>query len=155
MTTLKLSDEKAKSLYKTAAPEFKTLLEENFTKEFFSEKITDRIKSFTDVVKVLRLDSDDFDENYNSDLTADELAYKKLKAVVKALNEGWEPNWKNQNEYKWIPYFDMSNGFVLRNVSDWYQRSNVGSRLCFKSRELAEYAAKQFSDIYKTYMVIP
>jgi len=32
--------------------------------------------------------------------------------------------------------------------------TSVGSRLCFKSSELAEYAGRQFQDIYKEFMII-
>lgn len=31
---------------------------------------------------------------------------------------------------------------------------NRGSRLCYKSRELAEYAATQFADIYNDFLTI-
>jgi hypothetical protein len=36
----------------------------------------------------------------------------------------------------------------------WRAVASVGSRLCFKSRELAEYAGKQFIDIYTDFFII-
>jgi hypothetical protein len=33
-----------------------------------------------------------------------------------------------------------------------YSRARVGSRLCFKSEELAKYAATQFINEYRDYM---
>jgi hypothetical protein len=149
--TLVLDATKAKGLYKNATPEFKEMLHDSFGKDFFSEKITDRIKTFSDVCKVLGVDEDDFYDDHTYE-TADELAYRQLKLIVKALNEEWTPDWDNQNQYKYYPYFDMrGSGLVFYFVDFWCRRSAVGSRLCFRSRELAEYAAKQFTDIYKAY----
>lgn len=45
MKTLKLEDNTARKLYQTGTSELKTVLEESFGKNFFSQKITDRINS--------------------------------------------------------------------------------------------------------------
>ena len=45
-------------------------------------------------------------------------------------------------------------GFVCNDYGSRGTYVAVGSRLCFKSRELAEYAGKQFKDIYEEYYVI-
>jgi hypothetical protein len=83
------------------------------------------------------------------------IAYSALTKIAKALNEGWKPNWNDSNEYKYYPYFDMRSGsFDGTNCVIWGSISAVGSRLCFKNRELAEYAGKQFEDIYKEYLTI-
>ena len=90
--------------------------------------------------------------------TPDEIAYMKLKIITKALNEGWEPDWNNWSEWKYYPYFKMSDNGAAPGVGFSYYfydfdlgYSTVGSRLCFKSRELAEYAATQFKDIYNDF----
>lgn len=39
------------------------------------------------------------------------------------------------------------------NVSS-YSNTNYGSRLAFKTEELAEYAGKQFIEIYRDFMIV-
>ena len=150
MPTLTLSDKQAREIYPSAAPELKTILEETFGKPFFSQKITDRVKSFEDTCTVLNIKKQYvFDEDED---TEDEIAYKKLKVIAKALNEGWTPDWNNSSEYKYYAWFYLNSpGFRFDYAGYGCTGSGVGSRLCFRSRELAEYAAKQFTDIYKTF----
>jgi hypothetical protein len=126
----------------------------------FKEKpknIKEVIKTFEDVLKHFDIDEDDFME-LNEGLEADETAYRQIKLIVKALNEGWIPDWTNSSESKYFPWFDMSSssGSVFSCGGYGYRDSgsHVGSRLCFKSRDLAEYAGKQFTEIYKSYMTI-
>jgi len=85
------------------------------------------------------------------------IAHNKLEVVVQALNEGWQPDWNNTSERKWQPWFYMGSagaGFRLSVCVFGYAYSGVGSRLCLKSEEVAEYAAKQFADLYKAYMTL-
>jgi len=124
----------------------KALLSDLFGKEIFSQKITDRVKTIADACNISGMEL-----IVNPDDTEDEIAYKKLKIITKALNEGWTPDWSNSNQYKWYPYFKMSGFGFSGTLYDYsYTTADVGSRLCFKSSELAEYAGKQFEEIYKT-----
>lgn len=159
MKTLQIDAEKAKNLYPSSSKEFKTMLEDSFGKEFFSQKITDRIKTFEDACRALKLDSDDVSVRVGTELGKDALslkAYSKLIIIARALNEGWEPNWNNSNEYKYYPYFDMRSGagFSFVYYAGWLDCSTFGSRLCFKSEELAKYAGKQFESIYKDFLIL-
>jgi hypothetical protein len=81
-------------------------------------------------------------------------AHYKLVIITEALNEGWKPNWNNTDQYKYHIYFDLENGFSFDDVFSWCAGSTVGSRLCFKNRELAEYAAKKFIKLYKDYFLL-
>lgn len=126
----------------------------------FKEKpknIKERIKDFSDVLELLGIDVDYFEEE-NKGLEEDETAYRQIKLIVKVLNEGWTPDWSNSNEYKYFPWLRMSSSsgseFSYNDYDSWATTSFVGSRLCFKSRELAEFAGKQFTEIYKQYMTI-
>ena len=61
-------------------------------------------------------------------------------------------DWDNSDENKYYPYFIMSpSSFAFRG--SYYGSACAcagrGSRLCYKTRELAEYSAKQFIDIWK------
>lgn len=147
--TLEVTKINAVNAYNQADAAGKILLENLFGKEAVAQKITDRVKSFGDAcaaigITVIALAG-----------TADEIAYKKLKIIAKALNEGWEPNWKDTNEVKYFPWFEHSaSGLVYDYVVDYHTRCFASSRLCYKSRELAEYAAKQFLPIYTDYLTI-
>jgi hypothetical protein len=116
------------------------------------ENIIEAIKTFEDACAIAGEDPNDkkFTEG-----TKDEIAYKKLKVIVKVLNEGWYPNWENSDEYKYVPWFEYSSGsgFSDADCDCWYSFSVVGSRLCFKTRELAEYAANQFKGIYNDFLI--
>lgn len=119
--------------------------------------ITEKIKSFEDACTFLGLNPIEVlppDTMYNAKYL---IACAMLAIITKALNEGWEPDWDNSNEYKYYPWFDMRSsggGFSFVGYGSDYVVSSVGSRLCFKSRELARYAATQFLDIYKDFMLI-
>lgn len=143
---LMIEKKDAIKMYPTASPEWKAAFETTFGKEVFSQKITDRVKTFEDACEVLGIDSEDV---FYSDESDDEKAYKKLKVIARALNEGWTPNWNDSNQRKWYPWFYMNgSGFRLFGVYYVDDFSGVGSRLVFKSEELGQYAADQFSGLY-------
>lgn len=117
--------------------------------------IVDRVKTFEDACEVLGIKGDVFIGVLNDGLSSEGeklIAHAKLLIIIKALNQGWTPNWKDSNETKYYPYWDMEDGgFSLDCVSAYYQGTIVPSCLCFKSKSLAEYATKQFLGLYKTY----
>lgn len=85
--------------------------------------------------------------------------YAKLIIVAHALNEGWQPNWADDSR-KYEPWFWMNDentpgGFSYDNCDFWTSDSGVGSRLCFKSAELARYAGTQFVDLYREAYTVP
>lgn len=155
MKTLQITEVNARKLYKDATPEFKTTLEETFGKEFFSDKITDRIKTYEDACRVLGEAPLNELACFISGLTQDEIFYRKLKTITKALNEGWTPDWSDGDQKKWFPYFNTSPGFAFDDTYFSYScpLAGDGSRLCFKSKELAEYAGRQFTDLYKGFIL--
>lgn len=119
------------------------------------KNITERIKTIDDVLAWHNLDKASWARSC-ADLTDDEKAYRLLKLLAKALNQGWTPDWDNPNEYKYFPWFEMggSSGFRFDASGHWRSASDVGSRLCYKTRELSDYAGKQFIDVYKQFMLI-
>ena len=108
-------------------------------------------------------------------MTEDLIAYLKLRIITAALNEGWEPKFI-KGEHRWYFWYDLITKEQYDKLSDegkshvvcrcapgknvYYgliysstlyspTPSNTdGSRLCFKSKKLAEYAGKQFAEIY-------
>ncbi len=84
------------------------------------------------------------------------IAFYKLTIIISALNEGWEPDWSDWDQYKYYNWFyvDSSAAFRFSDTHSTYTYTCVGSRLCFKTRALAAYAAKKFEDLYKDYFLI-
>ena len=117
--------------------------------------IKDKVKSFEDACKVLDITPSvpvvtGIPEKYQKPL----IANYQLMVIAEALNEGWTPDWSNREWDKWHPWFDMDDSssagrFSFCGSDDRNSLSHVGSRLCFKSRELSNYAGKQFEDIYR------
>jgi hypothetical protein len=84
-------------------------------------------------------------------LDADTFAYEQLKIVVRAINQGWYPNWNDGNQRKWYPYFNLSSGFGFSDslYGCEYANTSSGSRFCFETEDKASYAGQQFLAIYK------
>ena len=88
-------------------------------------------------------------------LPADVVAYMKLRIIAKALNGGDWMNYKDTDEYKYYPWFNASGsapGFSSYDYTYDGSFSFVGSRLVFKSEEIAKYAGKQFLEIYNQHI---
>ncbi len=114
---------------------------------------------------------------------ADLEAYLKLRIITAALNEGWEPQFTEVEE-RWYPWFFLYTEEELAEKSDEWKRNRcltttkyhrgewaglafayssnapsnahalIGSRLCFKSDTLAEYAGKTFIDLWMDFYLI-
>ena len=86
-------------------------------------------------------------------MTEDFIAFLKLRIIAAALNEGWEPTFE-KDEKRWYPWFTVKQGGLMFSHAGYAGANsvtNLGVLLVFKSRELAEYAGKQFIDIYKDF----
>lgn len=126
--------------------------------EILNRDIRDKVKSFEDACQFLGIDPkhlpvvDNLPEKDQKAI----VAFYKLTIIIRALNEGWEPNWKNWNEYKYFNdfYGRSASGFVCSGTGYALTDTDIGSRLCFKSRELAEYALSQFKELYLQYLLI-
>lgn len=112
-----------------------------------------KIKTFEGACKVLKLDPvkvlpkvSGMPKHHQEAM----IAHAQLVIIAEALNGGWKPDWDDHSEWKYYPWFKISgSGLSYGDFVGSYSRSTVGSRLCFKSSELAEYAGKQFIDLYK------
>ena len=115
--------------------------------------------------------------------TADIMAYAALRVIVEALNEGWKPQF-TKGEWRWYAWYDLVSPEQIEDMSEeekcrvvgrasrnafaygglvysyaYYVSTGsstyYGSRLAFKNEELAEYAAKQFGEIFADFCFIP
>lgn len=115
----------------------------------------------------------------------DIIAYLKLRVIVAALNDGWKPQFVpgELRWYPWYEliskdeYDAMSEdekqerrcvgrsndnapaygGLVFSHAifASSYSAASDGSRLAFKSEALAEYAGKQFAELFANFCFIP
>ena len=157
--TLEITRQAAIKAHDEASNKGKTLLENLFGKRVFQKDIKERIKTFDDVIRELGDDPEEFKNAISIMEEPDEIAYVKLKLIAKALNEGWTPDWSNGEWDKWYPWFNMNDSssagrFSFLGADDRGSYSSVGSRLCFKSKDLATYAGTQFLDIYKDFFTV-
>lgn len=122
------------------------------------------VKTFEDACKALAIDPKALPQV--SMLPAAQqkaiVAHYKLVIIAQALNDGWQPNWSDSSEYKYFPWFKVNataktpsgSGLSFGVCGTWITATDVGSRLCFKTRELAEYAGKKFKALYEQYFLI-
>ena len=128
-------------------------------------KKIEQLKTFEDACTVLKLNAKkvlpDFSCYPKQDHAAMQ-AHAKLVIIARAANrlankgKEWKPNWGNSSQWKYYPWFEMggSSGFRFYGDDYWASGSDVGSRLCFISREVAIYIGKQFTDLYKDYFTL-
>lgn len=121
-----------------------------------SQPIIERVKTFDDACKVVGLDKVQVGVTGLDDDTNSIIAYTKLVIIAKALNEGWQPDWENSSQRKYVPWFEHKSGFGLayNDCGDWASATTIGSRLCFKSKEAAKHTFETFKDLYETYLLI-
>lgn len=124
------------------------------------------------------LGDEDIDESDRD--TADLVAYYKLRIITAALNEGWEPKF-TEGEWRYAPWYTLYSQAEWDALSEETKQRGVlfggyagsgaaagfvsllapsaasadfGSRLCFRTRELAEYAGRQFAALYVGFYLI-
>lgn len=105
MKTLQIDECKARQLYRTASDEFKATLECTFGQEFFTGSVMDRVKEYKDACAETGETPINVEEMLRLGFTKDEIAYRMMKTVTKALNEGWVGNVYNSKEYRYYPVF--------------------------------------------------
>lgn len=112
------------------------------------------IKTVEDAFSFLGINYTEWLEKHK-ELPSDVLAYMQLTHISKAINGGEWMTYENTNEYKYYPWFyakGSPSGFSFGVCGYVRGNSSVGSRLTFKTREMAIYAGKQFIEIYNQYI---
>lgn len=121
-------------------------------------KITEKAKTFADILSIAGVAEKDvipFKKPKN-DFQRGVNAAAKLMLIADVLNEGWAADWNNRTQrkyYPWLYYAGGGSGFSYYDFDCAYSYSLVGSRLVFRSEELAKYAATQFNDIYNEFFL--
>lgn len=162
MEELKLTKADAKLLYGNSNSATKKFLEDKFGKETFAPSPMDTIKTWPDACKATGehpVKSLPYPKPVNDEQEAIN-AFAMLNIIRRALNGAWEPDWNNINQVKYWPYFyiypNKASGSRLsyHDFGSGFSASSVGSRLCFPTKELAQYAGKTFSTVYEKMFVI-
>ena len=150
---LSIDKNTAKRLYAESPDWFKKQLDDEFGQDTFKPKDFETIRTFEDACAKIGVDPSSV---IKEDDASDEIAYKKLKVITRAINNGWTPDWNNTNQQKWYPWFKLSSGFGFRvSCCDYvFADTGSGSRLCFESKEMSTYAGTQFIDIYEQFITI-
>ena len=148
--------------------------------------VTERIKTFEDAMLALGEEHPLVKEwHCGENLSSDLEAYLQLRVICAALNEGWEPQF-TEDEWRWFPWHYLWTESELDEKSDeWkadrhlimigdkYQseyaglasahsrnapsdsNTSIGSHLCLKSEALATYCGKQFIDLWAAFLLTP
>lgn len=161
--------------------------------------VTERIKTFEDacaelgdkhpfVIQYKKL-YDCFLTDTAMNNSHDIIAFLKLRIITAALNEGWEPQF-TEDEYRYRPWYCINNkndvcerevkesieipemyrvlllgenadfgayACLVNVCEDWCASDSImglQSQLCLKTLALAEYAGKQFSDLWLDFWLI-
>jgi len=157
-----------------------------FTDERKQRPITERVKTFEDACEELGLiEQGVMEQLNNAGLTMpDEVAYQKLRIICAALNEGWQPQF-TEDEERWYPWFFLWTKVELSKKTEEWKRDHslimiqseyvgefagfasahsnhapshsyaiIGSRLCLKSEALADYCGRQFAALWADFYLI-
>lgn len=168
-------------------PEGKTAVWRNGILTLIDEPEKDvrkRIKTFEDACREIGIDAEAWNRDKISlGLEPDVLAFLKLRIIVKALNEGWEPQF-TEDECRYYPWFILytreeynkldeeeksrvvyrsnynANAFggvscAVANNDSLLTNAVIGVRLAFKTSELAAYCGRQFLDIWADFVFLP
>ena len=155
--------------------------------------VEERIKTFDDACRELgenhpyvQMFKDIFEKSTvaGANINSDVVAFLKLRIICAALNEGWEPQF-TEDEWRWYPWFYLCTDKELSEKSEeWktahalkmlrphhpsdyvglafaysiyspsHSYTHVGSRLCLKSEALATYCGTQFIDVWADFILI-
>ena len=75
-------------------------------------------------------------------------AFEKECMVVAFYNKGWTPDFSNNSQYKYFPWFYMDK-FSLDSVSYFNSSSSVPRRLLFKSEKDCREAVEKYFEVFK------
>lgn len=154
METLSASKSIIIEQYESGSKKVKSALESIFTVKPFIKDIKELIKTFEDALSYNGETINSFNERTKG-FAPHKVAQEKLEAIVLALNEGVVLKYDGVTRL-YYPWFRVNAGSGSGFSYDGYVcvagRSAVGSRLCFKTSDLAIYAGKQFTAIYEAYL---
>jgi len=185
------ADESGKKLLLALFPELSSETAQKADKR----PVTERIKTFEDACRELGekhslvqayrqlLETATCEDYMRETFGADMVSYMKLRIICAALNEGWEPQF-TEDEVRWFPWFWLYTQDEINNMDEQEKQARhlistgdyeteyagfasaysnsapsatytyIGSRLCLKSEALAVYCGKQFIDLWADFNLV-
>ena len=140
----------------------KSTLNENLIKQiksFFTDNIICKkdiygIKTKGDILRYHDIDICEFDKSCEN-LTKQEIAFRYLILAIKALNDGWKPNFNNPSQSKYYNSFQIYNGLFVFDATNYtYWVMCVPSALYLQDEKTAKYCKDNFFELYKEYYEI-
>jgi hypothetical protein len=151
-TSILVNKEAARKLYDNGDQALKSELEQVFGPGFFNPAHEQLFKAACDA-KGMAYDAIDAIELPKA-LSAHHdaiRAFMKLQLIIDHVNADWVPDFNNEREYKWAPWFKLGAGFGF-SVS-YYDCTgsvtDVGSRLRFKTEADSNKYARTLAPYYK------
>lgn len=150
---LKLELNKAKEAYKKATTDNKNLLIDLYGREPF-EEVKDILKGYASACDILNrkqltIDSFSF---LGEKQAKKQFARHKIVTCIEAINQGWEPDFDNSNEYKYYVWmYGKKNGFSS-GVDYFGSETSVGSDMYCETRENMELIEKICKQDYIEYL---
>lgn len=120
---MEITQKQINDAYAVASPEQKKVLDALFGKQKDNRPVTERIKTFDDAIRDLGQDNPlvvqylSFKPLEDAADNNDIFAYLKLRIIVAALNEGWEPKFE-EDERRWAPYFVLFTNAELEKMNE-------------------------------------
>ena len=185
------ADESGKKLLLALFPELSSETAQKADKR----PVTERIKTFEDACRELGekhslvqayrqlLETATCEDYMRETFGADMVSYMKLRIICAALNEGWEPQF-TEDEARWYPWFWLYTQDEINNMDEQEKQdrhlistgdyitdyagfasadstnapsdstTDIGSRLCLKNEALAVYCGKQFIDLWADFNLV-
>lgn len=152
---LKIDENTALKLYKTASNELKEILEQTFTKNFFNQKLSDKINNFEDILKLSNKTEKDIipwlnpiNKNQKS-----QNAVAKIQLITELFNGNNKIDFYNKNQIKYYLYWEKTAlGWVLLCSGSCGYVARMGSGFYFINKEDALFCASKFKDIFIDYL---
>lgn len=159
MENLRMPKEQIVNIYKNATSETKEVLNNIFGTDYLTLTIIDEIKTYEDACGGLGINPIDECAYRILNFRHNDINYFKLAQIARALNEGWTPK---ANETIWYPIFNLQILIEDNNKSQsFFEYSenacfmnliNNPLSLCFRTRELSDYCANQFEDLWRSFL---
>ena len=156
--TINLTKEEAIKFYNSSQDQgFKDLLETNFGKDFWKQEITDIVYDIETLKSYINVNTSyafipPYNINTTNKLEKTLNAVYILSKIAEIYNEGTILDWKNNNQYKYLPYQNFSGlSGVVSPAYDWNFVLLAASCLYYKNSNLSRKSYSNFKQYWEDY----
>lgn len=174
MTTIKIKKTEFQKLYKLACSTWKPKFDEKFKNFLFEDYIEfeysflqqmqdactpEQLKVLKTIFKCYLQESENLFKITTYKAVCKKLnekeetcPYKKIKQIEKLFNGSWIKDWKNKNQSKYYPYFEITGSGLVSFGSLYVGYCLHGQVAYFKDNQTSIFVGKTFIDIYEELM---